>query len=61
MGKIPDLRTVAEQNGVEIISFRLPNADSMSTEVNGRAVVPVPAAGVYIVRCGAAATRVMVR
>ena len=32
-----------------------------STEVNGRAVVPVPAAGVYIVRCGAAATRVMVR
>lgn len=31
-----------------------------STEVNGRAVVPVPAAGVYIVRCGAAATRVMV-
>lgn len=32
-----------------------------STEVNGRTVVPVPAAGVYIVRCGAAATRVMVR
>ncbi len=32
-----------------------------STEVNGRAVVPVPAAGVYIVRCSAAATRVMVR
>lgn len=32
-----------------------------STEVNGRAVVPVPAAGVYIVRCGAATTRVMVR
>lgn len=32
-----------------------------STEVNGRAVVPVPVAGVYIVRCGAAATRVMVR
>lgn len=32
-----------------------------STEVNGRTVVPVPAAGVYIVRCGAAATCVMVR
>lgn len=32
-----------------------------STEVNGRTVVPVPAAGVYIVRCSAAATRVMVR
>ena len=32
-----------------------------STEVNGRTVVPVPAARVYIVRCGAAATRVMVR
>lgn len=32
-----------------------------STEVNGCTVVPVPAAGVYIVRCGAAATRVMVR
>lgn len=32
-----------------------------STEVNGRTVVPVPAAGVYIVRCGAAVTRVMVR
>lgn len=32
-----------------------------STEVNGRTVVPVPVAGVYIVRCGAAATRVMVR
>lgn len=33
----------------------------VSTEVNGWTVVPVPAAGVYIVRCGAAATRVMVR
>lgn len=39
MGKTPDLHAVAEQNGVEIVSFRLPNADSMSTEVNGRCYI----------------------
>lgn len=39
MGKISDLHAVAEQNGVEIVSFRLPNADSMSTEVNGRCYI----------------------
>lgn len=39
MGKTPDLHAVAEQNGVEIVSFRLPNADSMSTELNGRCYI----------------------
>lgn len=44
-----------------VVVVNLAGQEVASTEVNGRAVVPVPAAGVYIVRCGAAATRVMVR
>lgn len=44
-----------------VVVVNLAGQEVASTEVNGRTVVPVPAAGVYIVRCGAAATRVMVR
>lgn len=33
----------------------------VSTSVSGRAVLPVPVAGVYIVRCGTTVARVMVR
>lgn len=32
-----------------------------STTIRGRAILPVPVAGVYIVRCGTAVARVMVR
>lgn len=39
MGKIPDLRALSEQNDVEIVSFRMPNAESMSAEVNGRCYI----------------------
>lgn len=34
-----DFRAIAEKNGVEIVSFHLPNADSMSAEVNGRCYI----------------------
>lgn len=34
-----DFRAIAEKNGVEIVSFHLPNADSMSAEINGRCYI----------------------
>lgn len=39
MGKKNDFCAIAENNGVEIVSFRLPTVDSMSTEVNGRCYI----------------------
>lgn len=34
-----DFRAIAEKHGVEIVSFHLPTADSMSTEINGRCYI----------------------
>ncbi len=64
-----NLRIYAAEGGIVIecetaqpvVIVNLAGQVVASTEVNGRTVVPVPAAGVYIVRCGAAAIRVMVR
>lgn len=39
MVKTNDLRAVAESNGVEIVTFRLPEVDSMSTEIDGQCYI----------------------
>ena len=39
MVKTNDFRAIAESNGVEIVTFRLPNVDSMSAEVNGQCYI----------------------
>ena len=39
MIKTNDFRTIAERNGVEIVTFQLPSVSSMSTEVNGQCFI----------------------
>lgn len=41
MGKKNDFCAIAESNGVEIVSFRLPTVDSMSTEIDGQCYIAV--------------------
>lgn len=39
MIKTNDFRSIAERNGVEIVTFQLPSVSSMSTEVNGQCFI----------------------
>lgn len=39
MGKKNDFCAIAESNRVEIVSFRLPSVDSLSTELDGRCYI----------------------
>jgi len=41
MGKKNDFCAIAESNGVEIVSFRLPTVDSMSAEIDGQCYIAV--------------------
>lgn len=39
MGKRSSFQDIAENNGIEILGFRLPSVNSMSTEINGKCYI----------------------